>query len=60
MSNEDQNLIVKLIGQLQIAFVVLKLCKVIIWAWLWVLSPIWIFLAILIIIAIIITIADNY
>lgn len=30
------------VGVLQIAFVVLKLCKVIDWSWWWVLSPIWI------------------
>lgn len=27
---------------LQIAFIVLKLCKIITWSWFWVLSPIWI------------------
>ena len=27
---------------LQVAFVVLKLCKVIDWSWWWVLSPMWI------------------
>lgn len=27
---------------LQLAFIVLKLCKVIQWSWLWVLSPTWI------------------
>lgn len=31
---------------LAIAFIVLKLCKVISWPWLWVLSPIWIPLAV--------------
>lgn len=30
------------VGLLTVAFVVLKLCKVISWSWLWVLSPIWI------------------
>jgi hypothetical protein len=30
------------VGLLTIAFVVLKLCGVIRWSWLWVLSPIWI------------------
>lgn len=30
------------VGALQIVFIVLKLCKVISWSWLWVLSPIWI------------------
>lgn len=30
------------VGMLTIAFIVLKLCKVINWSWVWVLSPIWI------------------
>ena len=30
------------IGLLQIVFIVLKLCHIIDWTWLWVLSPIWI------------------
>ena len=30
------------VGLLTIAFIVLKLCKVIGWSWLWVLSPLWI------------------
>lgn len=30
------------VGMLTIAFIVLKLCKVINWSWIWVLSPIWI------------------
>jgi hypothetical protein len=29
-------------GLLTIAFIVLKLCKVITWPWIWVLSPLWI------------------
>lgn len=29
-------------GLLTVAFIVLKLCGVINWAWLWVLSPLWI------------------
>ena len=29
-------------GLLTIAFIVLKLCKMIEWSWLWVLSPLWI------------------
>ena len=33
------------VGLLQIAFIILKLCKVINWSWLWVLSPMWISLA---------------
>lgn len=31
-----------LAGLLTVAFVVLKLCKVIDWSWIWVVSPIWI------------------
>lgn len=30
------------IGLLTIAFIVLKLCHIIEWPWLWVLSPLWI------------------
>ena len=30
------------VGLLTLAFIVLKLCHVINWSWLWVLSPIWI------------------
>lgn len=44
-------------GLLTIVFIVLKLCNVINWSWLWVLSPLWIgfivFLVVLDIIAII-------
>lgn len=47
---------------LQVAFIVLKLCKVINWSWWWVLSPLWIGLGItiiVIIIAILIAIFHN-
>lgn len=37
-------------GVLTIAFIILKLCGVIKWSWIWVLSPLWISLIILIII----------
>ena len=30
------------IGALTIAFIVLKLCGIIKWSWIWVLSPLWI------------------
>lgn len=33
-------------GSLTIAFIVLRLCRVIAWPWIWVLAPIWIPLAI--------------
>lgn len=29
-------------GLLTIVFIILKLCKVITWSWLWVLAPLWI------------------
>lgn len=45
-------------GLLTIAFVVLKLCKVIDWSWAWVLSPIWI-MAILVLLLFVGVIALN-
>ena len=30
------------VGLLQVAFIILKLCNVIDWSWVWVLAPIWI------------------
>ena len=41
-------------GLLTIAFIVLKLCHVIDWPWIWVLSPLWISFALVIVILIII------
>ena len=40
------------LGLLQIVFIVLKLCGVIHWAWIWVLSPIWIEVLLVVIIVI--------
>lgn len=37
-------------GLLLVAFIVLKLCKVIAWSWWWVLAPAWIPIALLILI----------
>ena len=36
-------------GLLTIAFIVLKLCKVITWSWWWVLSPIWVSILLIIV-----------
>lgn len=47
------------VGLLTIAFIVLKLCKVIAWSWLWVLSPIWIYVAIVIVLAVIVAITER-
>lgn len=44
---------------LGITFIVLKLCKVIEWSWLWVLSPFWIPITIIIAIVLIILIAEG-
>ncbi len=40
-------------GLLTIVFITLKLCKVINWSWVWVLSPIWISMIITIVIILI-------
>ena len=40
-------------GVLTIVFIVLKLCKVINWSWVWVLSPIWISAALAILLLVI-------
>ena len=49
---------------LTIAFVILKLCNVINWAWVWVLAPLWISaamtIAIILIMLIIIAICNRY
>lgn len=42
-------------GVLTIVFIVLKLCGVINWSWLWVLSPIWIGFVVFAIILLIVT-----
>ena len=44
---------------LLIAFIVLKLCHVIEWSWLWVLSPLWIDIVLIIVAGIIITVLDR-
>ena len=41
-------------GLLTVAFVVLKLCKVIDWPWVWVLSPVWISCALILITVIVV------
>lgn len=41
-------------GLLTIVFIVLKLCGVISWSWLWVLSPIWISWILLLIVLVIV------
>lgn len=50
---------ISFVGLLAIAFIVLKLCNVITWSWLWVLSPIWISAALVIIGCIILAICET-
>lgn len=40
-------------GVLTVAFVILKLCGIINWSWIWVLSPIWIEIALVVLILLI-------
>ena len=48
-------------GLLTIAFVVLRLCHIIEWSWVWILSPLWIgFIVSIIIVAIMIFIALSH
>ena len=47
---------ISICGALQIAFIVLKLCKVIEWSWWWVLAPTWISLGLGLIFGLIIAI----
>jgi hypothetical protein len=42
-------------GLLTVAFIVLKLCGIISWSWLWVLSPLWIGIAIVIAIIVVVS-----
>ena len=53
MNNSSSSGGISFVGLLTIVFVVLKLCKVIDWSWLWVLSPIWISAALILIIVVI-------
>lgn len=47
-------------GLLTVAFVVLKLCRVIDWPWVWVLSPVWISCAMLLITVIVVFIVGLW
>lgn len=51
-SNKSSTTGIGFTGLLQVAFVVLKLCSVIQWKWVWVLAPTWISLAIALIVLI--------
>jgi hypothetical protein len=53
MSNKSTSTTSLTTSMLLVAFIVLKLCKVIDWSWWWVLSPIWIPLCFLLLIGIV-------
>ena len=53
MSEKKSSSSISFCGLLAIAFIVLKLTKVISWSWLWVLSPLWIPLALALVIFIV-------
>lgn len=50
---------VTFLGLLTIAFIVLKLTKVISWSWLWVLAPLWMPAIFVVVVAIIIVLIGN-
>lgn len=56
-NNNNKSITIR--GLLLIAFIVLKLCRVIEWSWVWVLSPIWIPLALTGIIVAVVAIWKN-
>ena len=41
-NNNNSSVGIGFCGVLTIVFIILKLCKVISWSWLWVVSPLWI------------------
>ena len=45
-------------GVLTIVFIVLKLCGVISWSWIWVLSPLWITAIIIIVVTVLVVIKE--
>lgn len=47
-------------GLLTITFIVLKLCGVIAWSWLWVLSPLWITWAIALLVILVLYISEVW
>ena len=54
MDNKSSSTGIGFTGLLTIVFIVLKLCGVIAWSWLWVLSPIWISIIIAILVIVIV------
>ena len=57
---ENKNEGIGFCGALTVAFIVLKLCHVIEWSWIWVVAPLWVPLIIAIILAIIAALLDHH
>lgn len=63
--NDDRNqsgaiISFNFISMLTIAFIVLKLCKVITWKWVWVLAPMWISFCLVAIIFVVVLIVAAF
>ena len=56
MENSNASGGITFMGLLQVAFIVLKLCGIIKWSWLWVLCPMWLGAVILLIVFVVILI----
>lgn len=59
MSEKNTSGGIGFVGLLTIVFIVLKLCKVIEWSWLWVLSPIWLYVIYIFVFAVVIVICEH-
>ena len=46
MEHKSVTINYSIVGLLQVAFIILKLCRVIAWRWVWVLAPTWMGVAI--------------
>lgn len=58
-NNQNANGGIGFVGALTIVFIVLKLCNVITWPWVWVLSPIWISVGLAVVIGLIAAVAIS-
>ena len=58
MENNKSSGGIGFVGLLQIAFIVLKLCKMISWSWIWVMAPTWISVILVVVLSIIIVLID--
>lgn len=58
-NNSNNNGGITFFGLLAVAFIVMKLCGVIHWSWVWVLAPLWIPACFVVIVAVIIILIGN-